>query len=79
MHLVIEAAPQLRAVNINNLALNTTLFYAVDLPYVALEVGVSAALFGASPPGTYTQLQDTVEFLVQIGRASCRERVCLYV
>lgn len=50
MHLVTAVAPRLQSVKIDDLALNTTLFYAVDLPYVALEVGVSAALFGASPP-----------------------------
>ena len=35
--------------DINDLALNTTLYYAADLSYVALDIGLSSALFGASP------------------------------
>ena len=42
------AAPELRAVDINDLALNTTLYYAADLSYTALDIGLSSALFGAS-------------------------------
>ena len=42
------AAPVLRPANINDLALNTTLFYAADLSYTALDIGLSSALFGAS-------------------------------
>ncbi|KAM5539188.1 hypothetical protein V8D89_007061 [Ganoderma adspersum] len=40
------AAPELRPVDINDLALNTTLYYAADLSYVALDIGLSSALFG---------------------------------
>ena len=37
----------LRYVEVNSLALNVTQFYAADLPYVALEMGLSSLLFGA--------------------------------
>ncbi|PIL36019.1 hypothetical protein GSI_01679 [Ganoderma sinense ZZ0214-1] len=36
----------LRYVEVNSLALNVTQFYAADLPYVALEMGLSSVLFG---------------------------------
>ena len=38
------AALELRPVDINDLALNTTLYYAADLSYVALDIGLSSAL-----------------------------------
>lgn len=41
-------APELRLVEINDLALNTTLYYSADLSYTALDVGLSSALFGAA-------------------------------
>ncbi|KAM5539166.1 hypothetical protein V8D89_007039 [Ganoderma adspersum] len=41
-----EAATELRPVNINDLALNTTLYYAADLSYIALDIGLSSGLFG---------------------------------
>ena len=44
-------APELRPVDINDLALNTTLYYAADLSYAALDIGLSSALFGALPSG----------------------------
>ena len=37
----------LRYVGVNDLALNVTQFFAADLPYVALEMGLSSVLFGA--------------------------------
>ncbi len=37
---------QLRQVDINDLALNDTLYYAADLSYMALDIGLSSALFG---------------------------------
>ncbi|KAM5539185.1 hypothetical protein V8D89_007058 [Ganoderma adspersum] len=40
------AAPEMRPVDVNDLALNTTLYYAADLSYVALDIGLSSALFG---------------------------------
>ncbi|PIL26784.1 hypothetical protein GSI_11120 [Ganoderma sinense ZZ0214-1] len=43
---VLAAASELRPVAINDLALNTTLYYAADLSYVALDIGLSCALFG---------------------------------
>ena len=49
MSLVRATAPELlRPVEINDLALNTTLYYAADLSYTALHIGLSSALFGAS-------------------------------
>ncbi|KAI1795529.1 hypothetical protein LXA43DRAFT_724729 [Ganoderma leucocontextum] len=36
----------LRYVEVNDLALNVTQFFAADLPYVALEMGLSSVLFG---------------------------------
>ncbi|PIL30689.1 hypothetical protein GSI_07393 [Ganoderma sinense ZZ0214-1] len=36
----------LRPVEINDLALNTTLYYAADLSFTALDIGLSSALFG---------------------------------
>ena len=44
----VTAPPTLRAVNINDLALDTTLYYAADLSYVVLDISLSSALFGAS-------------------------------
>ena len=50
MPLVRTAAPELlRITAVNDLALNTTLYYAADLSYTALNIGLSSALFGASP------------------------------
>ena len=50
MPLIRAAALELlRPVEINDLALNTTLYYAADLSYVALDIGLSSALFGVSP------------------------------
>ncbi|KAM5542766.1 hypothetical protein V8D89_003727 [Ganoderma adspersum] len=47
MSLVRATAPELlRPVEINDLALNTTLYYAADLSYTALDIGLSSALFG---------------------------------
>ena len=37
----------LRYVEVNSLALNITQFYAADLPYTALDMGLSSVLFGA--------------------------------
>ena len=52
MPLVRTAAPELlRLAAINDLALNTTLYYAADLSYTALDIGLSSALFGASSIG----------------------------
>ena len=49
MSLVRVAAPELlRSVDVNDLALNTTLYYAAGLSYTALDIGLSSALFGAS-------------------------------
>ena len=49
MSLVRAVAPELlRPVEINDLALNTTLYYAADLSFTALDIGLSSALFGAS-------------------------------
>ena len=39
----------LRPVEINDLALNTTLYYAADLSFTALDIGLASALFGMSP------------------------------
>lgn len=50
MLIAIGAATELRPVNINGLALNTTLYYAADLSYLALDIGLSSTLFGAPPP-----------------------------
>ncbi|KAM5533212.1 hypothetical protein V8D89_013168 [Ganoderma adspersum] len=36
----------LRYVEVNSLALNVTQFYAADLPFVALDMGLSSVLFG---------------------------------
>ena len=44
----VTVPPTLRAVNINDLALDTTLYYAADLSYVVLDISLSSALFGAS-------------------------------
>ncbi|KAM5539183.1 hypothetical protein V8D89_007056 [Ganoderma adspersum] len=46
MHLSRVAAQDPTPVDINGLALNTTLYYAADLSYVALDIGLSSALFG---------------------------------
>lgn len=51
MHLTRGTAPELRPIVINDLALNTTLYYASDLSYVALDIGLAGALFGALPYG----------------------------
>ena len=55
MRLARTTAPALQSVNVNDLALNTTLFYAADLSYTALDIGLSSALFGASPPTSQVQ------------------------
>ena len=44
----VAALPMLRAVNINDLALDTILYYAADLSYVVLDISLSSALFGTS-------------------------------
>ena len=50
MFLVRAPAPvELRPVAINEPALNATLYYAADLPYTVLDIGLSSALFGTSP------------------------------
>ena len=41
------AAPELRPTSVNDLALTTVEYYAADLSYSALDVGLSSALFGA--------------------------------
>ena len=41
-------ALELRLVDVNGLALNTTLYYAADLSYAALDIGLASALFGTS-------------------------------
>ena len=49
MSLVRAVAPELlRPVEINDLALNTTLYYAANLSFTALDIGLSSVLFGAS-------------------------------
>ena len=49
MSLVRATAPELlRPVEINDLALNTTLYYAANLSFTALDIGLSSVLFGAS-------------------------------
>ena len=45
----VAALELLRPVEINDLALNTTVYYAADLSFTALDIGLSSALFGASP------------------------------
>ena len=50
MLLVPAAALELRsAADLNELALNTTVYYAADFSYTVLDVGLSSALFGESP------------------------------
>ncbi|KAM5542746.1 hypothetical protein V8D89_003707 [Ganoderma adspersum] len=50
MSLVRATAPELlRPVEINDLALNTTLYYAADLSYTAIDIGLSSALFVLTP------------------------------
>lgn len=49
MPLVRAVPPELRHVDINGLALNTTLYYAADLSHTALDISLSSALFGMSP------------------------------
>ncbi|KAM5543429.1 hypothetical protein V8D89_002680 [Ganoderma adspersum] len=46
MSLVRTTALELRRVDINDLALNDTLYYVADLSYIAIDVGLSSALFG---------------------------------
>ncbi|KAI1789897.1 hypothetical protein LXA43DRAFT_545702 [Ganoderma leucocontextum] len=46
MPLLRATSPELRPVDVNDLALNTTLYYAADLSYAALDIGLSSALFG---------------------------------
>ncbi|KAM5542767.1 hypothetical protein V8D89_003728 [Ganoderma adspersum] len=47
MPLIRAAALELlRPVEINDLALNTTLYYAADLSFTALDIGLASALFG---------------------------------
>ena len=60
MSLVRAAAPELlRSVDVNDLALNTTLYYAADLSYTALDIGLSSALFGASSRHQMYRPQDS--------------------
>ncbi|KAM5539182.1 hypothetical protein V8D89_007055 [Ganoderma adspersum] len=50
MHPIRVAAPELRPIVINDLALNTTLYYASDLSYVALDIGLAGSLFVCGEP-----------------------------
>ena len=46
MYLTRVVASDLRPVDINDLALNTTIYYTSDLSNIALDFGLSSALFG---------------------------------
>ena len=51
MSLVLAEALETSSLDINELALNTTLYYAADLSYTVLDVGLSSAFFGTWPDG----------------------------
>ena len=65
MSLVRAAAPELlRSVDVNDLALNTTLYYAADLSYTALDIGLSSALFGASSRHQIHRFQGRIAYAI---------------
>ena len=46
MSLDVSVAAERLASGVNSAALNVTVFFATDLPYVALEMSLSTVLFG---------------------------------
>ncbi|TBU33820.1 hypothetical protein BD309DRAFT_55444 [Dichomitus squalens] len=74
MLLVPVAALELRpAANLNELALNTTEYYAADFPYAVLDVALSSVLFGVLTSLVFVALI----FLTQRGLAHTAVRILL--